>query len=75
MTSDKEKEYTARTTMKLMIEKYAKKNSLSYEDSLLEFCSTPVYNLLFDFSSGLWTQGPDYLLCTFEKFKSKNKQL
>lgn len=69
---DKEKEYCAVTTMRRMLEKYSLKNGISFEDALFKFASSYVYKMLFDYETGIWSEGPDYLMCIFEKALKEN---
>lgn len=64
--SDKEKEYCAVSTMRRMIEKYADKNGISFDDAMLLFTNSNAYEALFDYETDIWREGPDYLMGFFE---------
>lgn len=54
------------TVMRRMIEKYAEKEHICFDDAMLLFTQSPVYEALFDYDTGIWKEGPDYLLGLFE---------
>lgn len=64
--TDKQKEYCAVTVMRRMIEKYAEKQNLSFDEAMLIFTGSSVYEALFDYDTGIWKEGPDYLMELFE---------
>lgn len=64
--SDKEKEYCAVSTMRRMIEKYADKSGISFDEAMLLFTNSSVYEALFDYMTNIWREGPDYLMGLFE---------
>ena len=37
-----------------------------FSNLFFQFASSPAYKMLFDYSTGLWMEGPDYLRDTFE---------
>ena len=65
--SNETKEACAIETMHYMLRFYAQDNNLPFEDALLQFASTTTYNVLFDFETGVWREGPDYLRALFEQ--------
>lgn len=65
--TDKEKEYCALTTMRRMLEKYAFAHNCSFEDAFFQFTNSYVYRELFDYETGIWSEGPDYLMDLFEE--------
>lgn len=71
--TDKQKEYCAVTVMRRMIEKYSKEKNLSFEDALYLFTQSSTYDVLFDFDTGVWKEGPDYLAALFEEAKAAPK--
>lgn len=50
-----------------MLEKYAQDTNLSFEDALLRFSMSTTYQVLFDFDTEVWKEGPDYLRSLFER--------
>lgn len=65
--SEKQKNAAAIMLMQRVLEKYSEKNSISLDEALTWFSSTPVYNALFEYETGLWKEGPDYILDIIEK--------
>ena len=61
------KEACAIETMRYMLEKYAQDTNLSFEDALLRFSMSTTYQVLFDFDTEVWKEGPDYLRSLFER--------
>lgn len=64
---DETKEACAIETMHYMLRYYAQDKNISFESALLLFVSSSTYQVLFDFETGVWREGPDYLRCLFEK--------
>lgn len=62
------REWCAVSTMRDMLFNLADNKNISYEDALVEFADSPIYDLLFDYESGMWKEGPDYLLATYEDY-------
>ena len=60
--SAEQKNYTAIIVMRCMLLKYAEQRQLPFEQALLEFGASPVYEALFDFDTEIWKEGPDYLM-------------
>ena len=62
------KEFGALTLMQLMIEKYSEKYKISFNNALGKFTSSKTYDALFDYDgTGLWKEGPLYLLNFYEE--------
>lgn len=53
--------------MQRTLELYCKKNAMTLEKALEDFSMTSVYNALYDFETGLWREGLEYLLDLFQK--------
>lgn len=53
--------------MQRTLELYCKKNATTLEKALEDFSMTSVYNALYDFETGLWREGPEYILDLFQK--------
>ena len=49
----------------------AREEQISYEDSLLLYASSRIYDGLFDFDTGIWKESPEYLLDLYNKFADK----
>ena len=74
MVTAEQKEFCALTTMRTMLERYSLKKHISFEDALLAFSKSCAYDALFDFETGIWKEGPDYLETIFEESESTAKQ-
>lgn len=64
--SDKQKNAAAIMVMQRVLEIYSEQNDITIESALMDFSSTLVYNALFDFDTGLWREGPEYILSLFK---------
>lgn len=60
--SNKQKNAAAIMLMQRVLEIYSEKEAISLDEALMRFSNTPIYNALFDFETGLWMEGPDYIL-------------
>ena len=58
---DQQKELCAILVMRTMLEDYSKDTGISYEKVFYRFVKSPAYEDLFDYSTGLCREGPDYL--------------
>lgn len=67
IVSDKVKNACAVNLMRNMLVKYSQKHHISFEDSMIHFASSSTYELLFDFDTAVWKEGPDYLLELYEE--------
>lgn len=65
--SEKQKNAAAIMLMQRVLEIYSERHSVSIDEALTWFSSTPVYNALFDYETGLWKEGPDYILDLLSK--------
>ena len=66
--NEKLKEFGAVVLMQMMAEKYAKKHNITFNEALGQFTSSKVYDALFDYDgTGLWKEGPSYLLNFYEE--------
>ncbi len=62
--TDTLREHTALTVMRLMLNDYAQQSGVSFDEAMQAFTMSPAYEALFDYDTGLWKEGPDYL-CQF----------
>lgn len=69
--TDSQKESCAVNLMRDTIEALALRDSISYEDALLRFTSSKVYDALFDYDTCIWKEGTDYLLNLYDYCNSK----
>ena len=72
--TDEQKELCAISVMRTMLLNLSRANGSSFEEMLLTFTSSPVYQGLFDFETGLWREGPDYLQDMFEEMQTNQSQ-
>lgn len=61
------KEACAVETMRYMLDQYSQDTSLSFGEALLKFSMSTTYQVLFDFDTAVWKEGPDYLRSLFER--------
>lgn len=54
-------ESTAITVMRCMLISYSEQNHIPFDQAMLAFASSKTYEDLFDFSTEIWKEGPDYL--------------
>lgn len=64
--SDEQRESCAVNVMRAMLEDYCTETGASFDYAFFEFSASPAYKELFDYSTGLWREGPDYLRSIFE---------
>lgn len=64
---DQQKELCAVVTMRSMLEDYMNEKGCSFDEAFFRFASSTAYQMLFDYSTGLWREGPDYLRSVFEE--------
>lgn len=69
--SNETKEACAVETMRYMLQGYAQDKGLSFEDVFFAFSTSTTYEVLFDFETEVWKEGPDYLRSLFEKALAK----
>jgi hypothetical protein len=70
-----QKELCAVAVMRSMLEDYSVDMGIAFKEALFRFASSDTYNMLFDFSTGLWREGPDYLRNIFVKTKPEDQIL
>ena len=68
--SETQKECCAVIAMREAVGLLAEKENLPYEEALLRFTSSSVYDALFDFETELWKEGPSYLLSLYDRYSS-----
>ena len=69
--SEQQKELCAIVVMRSMLEDFSSLRNIEFDDALLQFAKSKTYNALFDFTTGLWREGPDYLRGFFEEELSR----
>lgn len=70
--TNEQKEACAIAGMRSMLEDYSAEQGIPFEEAFSQFAISPIYNALFDYSTGLWREGPDYLREIYNDVKSKN---
>lgn len=65
--TDKRRNSVAVSIMRRMLIKYAQQYSIPFDEALLRFTASPAYDTLFDYETGIWREGPDYLMQLFEE--------
>lgn len=61
------KEACAVETMRYMLENLSQDKGISFQDALIMFSNSPIYNVLFDLDTEVWKEGPDYLRSLWDK--------
>lgn len=64
--TDSQKESCAVSIMRDAIEALSLREKISYEEALLHFTSSKVYEALFDYDTGIWRESADYLLNLYD---------
>ena len=60
--TEEQKNACAVTCMRCMLEDYSRLMNHSFEEELKNFLASDTYDALFDFSTGLWREGPRYIM-------------
>ena len=53
--------------MRTMLAKFSDSHGISFDEALLQFTQSDVYETLFDFDTEVWKEGPDYLMMLFKE--------
>ena len=72
---DSQREMCAVLVMRTMLTDYCDDTGVSFNDVFFRFVTSPAYKMLFDYSTGLWMEGPDYLRNIFEDTMKTNTSL
>ena len=67
--TDEQREACAVVVMRTMLEDWCDDTGAPFDDALDAFASSRTYELLFDFSSRQWAEGPDNLRFVWEQEK------
>lgn len=65
--TDQEREACAISVMRTMLEDYSNDTGIPFSSLFFKFAASPAYEMLFDYSTGLWMEGPDYLREVFHE--------
>ncbi len=68
--TDSQKESCAVDLMRETVEELSLRDGISYEDALLHFTSSKIYDALFDYDTGIWREGPDYIISLYDHCNS-----
>lgn len=66
--TDKQRETCAIIVMRDAVAEIAKQENLSYDEAMVRFVSSRVYEALFDYETGIWKESPVYILDLYEKY-------
>lgn len=72
---DSQREMCAVLVMRTMLTDYCDAPGVSFNDVFFRFVISPAYKMLFDYSTGLWMEGPDHLRSIFEDTMKTNTSL
>ena len=72
--TNEQKETCAVIAMRDAVALMAQEKQISYEDALLFFAGSRIYEALFDFDTGIWKESPEYLLDLYKKFENKKPE-
>ena len=70
--TEEQKESCAVELMRDVVEALASRDNISYEEALLRFTKSRVYEALFDYDTGIWREGTDYLLNLYDYCSGKS---
>ena len=66
--TDKQRETCAIIVMRDAVAEIAKQENLSYDEAMVRFASSRVYEALFGYETGIWKESPVYILDLYEKY-------
>lgn len=73
MIKNNQKEYCANNLAAIVIEKLReKKPDIRFSKLVSDFMGSKTYDMLYDYETGLWSEGPDYILFCYLKEVEKN---
>lgn len=73
--TDAQKESCAVSTMRDVVGKLSLRDGIPYEEALLSFTSSRVYDALFDYGTGIWREGTDYILNLYDLVKNNEEKI
>lgn len=73
--TDAEKENCAVNTMRDAVRKLSLREGIPYEEALLRFTSSRVYDALFDYGTGIWREGTDYIVNLYDLVKNNKERM
>ncbi|MBQ1413380.1 MAG: hypothetical protein IIY93_09355 [Clostridia bacterium] len=66
--TDKQKEACAVINMRDAVALLAEREHIPYEEAMLRFGASTIYDALFDFDTGVWKESPVYLLDLYRTY-------
>ncbi len=73
--TDAQKESCAVNTMRDAVRKLSLRDGIPYEEALLRFTSSRVYDALFDYGTGIWREGTDYIVNLYDLVKDNKERM
>ncbi len=68
MISKKQKQYCINNLVSIIVEMLLEESTNIDESEIMyRFTSSKTYELLNDFETGLWREGPDYIMALYKK--------
>lgn len=64
--TDAQKESCAVEIMRDTVEELSLRDGIPYEEALLCFTKSKIYDALFDYETGIWRESADYILNLFD---------
>ena len=64
--TDTQKESCAVEIMRDAVEELSLRDGIPYEEALLRFTKSKIYDALFDYETGIWRESADYILNLFD---------
>ena len=64
--TDEQKEACAVSVMRAMLEDRSLREGTPFEEALEDFAESRCYEMLFDYGTRLWAEGPDYLCSLYD---------
>lgn len=72
--TDSQKESCAVTAMRDAVISLSAREGIPYEEALLRFTNSRVYNALFDYGTEIWKERSDYILSLYD-FCNSNRSV
>lgn len=69
----KQKETCAVISMREAIALLSQEKQISYEEAMILFAGSRIYDALFDFDTGIWKESPGYLLDLYKRYIEKDR--
>lgn len=56
-----QKDFVATEMLRLVVENIMQKEKKSFESAISKVVKSPAYDVLYDFDTGVWKEGPKYI--------------